>query len=197
MICVRVTRVVATYIRRAYAAGAIIANFPRYAEMITRVSLDWEPSGLGSGVLGGASMTGAGSRPSFSAIRVSRTSWRRGGLARAPLRQRGAGIVECRLRALVRRGGLHILPHHDHRQQHRSSTSPGGASKNAACPGPGGAACSGVIVSSRRSRAFSARSRASSATTTAGISATMTHYPATSTGRHSRQERTSARTRVA
>ena len=33
--------------------------------------------------------------------------------------QGGAGVVECRLRVLVRRGALHVLPDHDHRQQHQ------------------------------------------------------------------------------
>lgn len=54
---------------------------------------------------------------------------------------------------------------------------PGGTSRNAACVGPGGAACLEVIFSSRSSRAFSARSRASSASTAVGISVTMTSYP--------------------
>ena len=67
----------------------------------------------------------------------------------------------------------------------QSSTTPGGASKNAACAGPGGAACFEVIFSSRSSRAFSARSRASSASTAVGISVTMTSYPPTTTGRAS------------
>ena len=47
-------------------------------------------------------------------------------------------------------------------------TIPGGASKNAACPGAAGAACSGVIFSRLRSRMFSARNRVSSASTTGG-----------------------------
>jgi|tagenome__1003787_1003787.scaffolds.fasta_scaffold20983653_3 pimeloyl-ACP methyl ester carboxylesterase len=70
-----------------------------------------------------------------------------------------------------------------------SSTMPGFASKNAACAGPGGAACFEVILSSRSSRVLSARSRASSASTAAGISVTMTSYPPTTTGRHAHVER--------
>jgi len=55
-------------------------------------------------------------------------------------------------------------------------TGPGGASKKAACAGPGGAACRGLSSSIFSRRAFSTRSRASSAATAEGISFTPTTY---------------------